>query len=138
MTTSKPRFVTDTNVLISFLLLFDSVPGQAVHKTLSTGTLLRSEATLYELARVLERSKFDAYTSLEERKSFLAWLVRETVPVKIEETISACRDPKDDIFLELAVNGQATSIISGDGDLLSLNPFRGISVISPARFIERY
>ncbi|MGH8510338.1 MAG: hypothetical protein ACREU8_02820 [Gammaproteobacteria bacterium] len=60
MATSK-RFVIDTNVLISSLLFFKSIPGQAVTKVLKTDVLLRSESTLSELARVLERAKFDRY-----------------------------------------------------------------------------
>jgi len=50
--------------------------------------------------------------------------------VKITERIAACRDPKDDKFLELAVNGHA------DSDLLALNPFLGIPIITPADFVQ--
>ena len=45
-------------------------------------------------------------------------------------------DPKDDKFLELAVNGHADLIISGDADLLALNPFRGIPIVTPADFVQ--
>ena len=51
--------------------------------------------------------------------------------------IQACRDPKDDKFLELAVNGSAEVIVTGDKDLLVLDPFRGISIIPRERYIER-
>ena len=44
---------------------------------------------------------------------------------------SDCRDPKDDKFLELALNGKATHIVSGDEDLLVLHPFRGIPILTP-------
>ncbi len=54
----------------------------------------------------------------------------------ITETITACRDPKDDKFLELAVSGQADLIISSDNDLLVLHPFRGISILKPAAFLD--
>jgi len=50
--------------------------------------------------------------------------------------IRACRDPKDDKFLELAVSGQATHIVTGDADLLVLHPFPGIQIISPTQLIE--
>ncbi len=56
--------------------------------------------------------------------------------VTIIEPIVACRDPTDDKFLELAVNGQADFIVSGDADLLVLNPFRGIPILSPATFVQ--
>ena len=47
---------------------------------------------------------------------------------------AACRDPKDNKFLELAVAGSAGYLISGDEDLLVLNPFRGIRIVTPAEF----
>jgi predicted nucleic acid-binding protein len=53
-------------------------------------------------------------------------------------SIQACRDPKDDKFLALAAAGTAACIVSGDGDLLALNPFRGIPIITPADFVQRY
>jgi predicted nucleic acid-binding protein len=56
--------------------------------------------------------------------------------VEITERIVACRDPKDDKFLELAVNGRADAIVTGDDDLLVLNPFRGIPIITPAAFVQ--
>ena len=53
-----------------------------------------------------------------------------------EIIITDCRDPADNMFLELAVEGQADIIISGDNDLLSLNPFRGIKIITAAEFLK--
>jgi predicted nucleic acid-binding protein len=55
--------------------------------------------------------------------------------VEVTETIKACRDRKDDKFLELAVGGKATHIISSDPDLLTLHPFRGIQIVGPAAFL---
>ena len=55
--------------------------------------------------------------------------------VTIAERIAACRDPTDDKFPELAVNGHADLIVSGDGDLLALNPFRQVPIITPAAFV---
>ena len=57
--------------------------------------------------------------------------------VSITERIITCRDPKDDKFLELAVNGHADLIVSGDADLLTLDPFRGIPIVTPAAFVQR-
>ena len=54
--------------------------------------------------------------------------------VAISEPVTGCRDPDDDKFLELAVNGHANSIISGDIDLLVLDTFRGIPIITPTAF----
>jgi predicted nucleic acid-binding protein len=56
--------------------------------------------------------------------------------VPIAERIAACRDPTDDKFLELAVNGHADLIVTGDRDLLALNPFRQIPIMTPADFVQ--
>jgi len=69
-------------------------------------------------------------------RGFLAGLTLDAELVDVETRIVACRDPKDDKFLELAVSGRATCIVTGDSDLLVLNPFRGIQVISPHAFLE--
>jgi predicted nucleic acid-binding protein len=55
--------------------------------------------------------------------------------VEITEMIEACRDPKDNKVLEVAVNGQATCIVTGDEDLRILHPFRGIPILTPAEFL---
>lgn len=54
--------------------------------------------------------------------------------VRIAERVAACRDPDDDKFLELAVNGKADVIVSGDADLLALDTFRDIPIITAAAF----
>lgn len=48
---------------------------------------------------------------------------------------SICRDAKDDKFLELAISGGATYLISGDKDLRALNLFRGIAIVTAAEFL---
>jgi putative PIN family toxin of toxin-antitoxin system len=49
------------------------------------------------------------------------------------QPIRASRDPKDDKFLEAAVNGRADVLVTGDKDLLDLNPFRGVAIVTPAQ-----
>ena len=136
MTYLGQRFVVDTNVLVSRLLLPDSIPGQAFAKAQATGDLLVSDETLSELAEVLSRPKFDKYLSAKERRKFLSLLAPLCIKVEIVQPIQACRDPRDDKFLELAVNGSADFILSRDSDLLSLHPFQGIPVISPVQYLE--
>jgi putative PIN family toxin of toxin-antitoxin system len=133
----RARIVFDTNTLVSRLLLADSVPAQAVRKAVNEAQLLVSDATMTELADVLARPKFDAYVSLEDRQQFFRLLGRVALMVPVVHTIRACRDPSDDKFLELAVNGDADLIVTGDEDLLALDPFRGIPVITPAAYVGR-
>jgi predicted nucleic acid-binding protein len=56
--------------------------------------------------------------------------------VTITERITECRDPTDDKFLELAVSERADLVLTGDKDLLVLNPFRDIPIVSPATFVR--
>ena len=65
---TKPYFVIDNNILISRLLLPNSIPAQAVRLASEKGILLISDETLQELTTVFERRKFDKYVSVEERK----------------------------------------------------------------------
>ncbi len=90
-----------------------------------------------ELADVLARPKFDPYMTVDERREFLRLFDRIAERVPIIHVVRACRDPKDDKFLELAVNGAAQLIITGDGDLLALHPFRGIDILTPAHYLTR-
>lgn len=128
------RVVCDTNTLISYLLLPNSVSSIAVRKAFEQGVLLVSESTLNELADVLSRPKFDRYISLEDRQAFLRLFSRMYERVNIVYPVNACRDPKDNQFLEVAVNGGASMIITGDADLLVLHPFQGISILTAAQF----
>ena len=131
------RVVLDTNALVSRLLSRRSVPGQAVDAAMTHHGVLASEATLMELAEVLGRAKFDPYLTIGERQDFLRQFDRIAERIEILRPIRACRDPKDDKFLELAVEGAADMIVTGDNDLLALHPFQGISILTPARFLQR-
>ncbi len=131
------RFVLDTNVVVSALLLKQSAARQAFDKATEKGKLLISQATVEELSQVLRRKGFDKYVLEDERIEFFTALVREAILIEVVETVNECRDPKDNKFLELAVDGQATCIISGDDDLLVLHPFRGISIFTPRQFLDR-
>ena len=95
-------------------------------------------SALLELNEVIARKKFDKYVSEEKRKEFLAALVKQAELLEVTEEITDCRDPKDNKFLELALSGEADCIISGDGDLLVLHPFRGISILQPGAFLREY
>lgn len=130
------RIVVDTNVFISAALKERSLPYEAVHLAAERDLLLKSSTTEQELLITLARPRLTPLIP----EDFLVWLdevltAAELVP--ITERIAACRDPKDDKFLELAVNGRAGLIVSGDADLLALDPFRGIPIITPAAFVRR-
>src|SRR5260370_14947164 len=133
---NETRTVIDTGVAVSAVLLPRSVPRQTFDAAAARGKLLVSEATVAELDEVLRRPKFNKYVPEAKRLEFLVALVRVAERVEITEAITVCRDVKDNKFLELAVSGKASHVISGDGDLLALHPFRGIAVVTPQAFLS--
>ena len=98
--------------------------------------LLASRATFEELETRVDRRKFDRYVTDEDRSDYIALLRGSADFVQVTERVVACRDPKDDKFLELAVSGRADVLVSSDGDLLTLHPFRGIPILNPRAFLE--
>jgi uncharacterized protein len=141
MQTAEARLVLDTNTLISRMLMPRGTAGRAVDKALAAGVLLASEASLTELADVLSRPKFDRYVSREERRQFLSLLGGVVRVIHIQHRIQACRDPKDDMLLHVALNGEAQFLITGDQDLLVLGTsFRqshGLHILTPADYLAR-
>ena len=129
------RVVIDTNTWISRLLLSDSVPARAVDRALQEAEVLVSEASIEELADVLSRDKWDRYLSIAERQEFLRGLYRVTTMIPVLSEVEDCRDPKDNKFLALAFDAQADYLVTGDRDLLVLNPWREIGIIKPADFL---
>lgn len=129
------RCVFDTNAIISAMLSGTSTPGVALARAYGTGEILVSIPLMRELHDVVSRPKFDRYVAPGERERFLGLLLRDARLVEITESIRASRDPKDDQVLELAVCGRADWIITGDADLLTLDPFRSIRIVTPADFL---
>lgn len=129
--------VIDTNLWISRLLMLGGTAARAVDHALSWGIPLMSEETLVELSEVLARSKFDRYVSREDRQNFLRLLGGIVRVIPITQRIAACRDPKDDKFLDVALNGEVALILSEDDDLLVLHPFHGIKIMNPADFLNK-
>jgi len=130
------RVVVDTNVLVSAALKEQSLPSTAVHLAAESGILLKSTITEQELFVTLDRPRLAPLIPPRFR-DWLSELLAAAELVTIAERITGCRDPNDDKFLELAVNGHADLIVSGDADLLALNPFRGIPIVTPAIFVQR-
>lgn len=133
---NRERFVVDTNVLISAALVPGTTPDHAIVTAIEHGILLFSDTTIAELKDVLMRPKFDQYASVQRRAAFITKLLIESETVAVTTRVLSCRDPNDDKFLEVAINGNATCVVSGDDDLLVLNPFRGIPILTPRSFLE--
>lgn len=132
------RVVLDTNTLVSGFLFPRSVPGQTLDIVLGRYLLLMSIEVAEELTEVMRREKFARFLSRQQREEVVADTIRDSKFVATSTIIADCRDPDDNKFLELAIDGQAATIVSGDADLLLLNPFRGIPILTPREFLSQF
>lgn len=133
---TSARIILDTNVRMRRLLLPESVAARAVRRVLDRVAPLVSEATLGELADTLAKPKFDRYVSIEDRRRFFELYARVAEWVPVTSTLRVCRDARDNKFLELAVDGEATLLVTGDKDLLALAPYRNTQILTPAEVLE--
>lgn len=134
------RAVVDTNILIRSVLKPKGPTGPILSQ-LKAGRfqLLFSAPLLEELAEVLSRPRFrDKYgVSAADVANILTLLVSEGEEVFPSVPIKACRDPKDNKFLEAALAGRADVIVTGDEDLFALHPFEGIQILGLTAFLDR-
>ena len=129
--------VVDASAFVSATIKKDSAPERALIRAIETpNALLLSQPVLDEYLDVLFRPKLDRFMSDERRLQMLALVVAKARRVEPQRAISDCADPKDNKYLELAAEGHADAIVSGDlKHLLAMDPWRGIRLISPAAFL---
>jgi uncharacterized protein len=133
---TKPIIVLDTNTLLSAIMRPDSISAQAFQKALVKGDIVYSSETLSELIEVFNRPKFDKYVSLKERQSFIKDFQKAAIPIFAQPlSTPICRDPNDDKYLALALAAKAQFIVTGDLDLLVLNPFNNIDILKSSDFL---
>ena len=130
------RCVFDTNAVVSAALFEHGNPGRAFYWALDNAEILLSEEVVEEICDVLGRDRFARYVTAEERDALIERLIAEARLIEVADEIAECRDPTDDKFLELAVSGNASYLVTGDDDLLVLDPFRGIRILSPREFLD--
>src|SRR3990172_8974961 len=106
------RIVIDTNSLVSAYLFPHSIPGQVLDVVLAKHRLLMSIEVATELTDVMRREKFDRFLSRRRREELVAGTIRESEFVETSSDITACRDAADNKFLELAVDGQASTMVT--------------------------
>lgn len=132
------RLVLDTNILVSAFVFNSANARDTLQLAAKNHVILFSFATFRELSETLINPKFSGIVSPETVNNFMINLERSGIFVAPSETISFCRDPKDNKFLELAIAGNAACIITGDKDLLVLNPFRNTRIITPKEFFDQF
>lgn len=134
------RVVLDTNIIVSGLL-WRGTPQTVLRSGLvGSFTLIANEDLFSELALTLERSKFQKYLDRANRNLYVTLsLIRSSVEIVSSADIpmDAVRDPKDRIVLACAVGGHSDYIVSGDKDLLVLESYEGIPIVTPRDFLEQ-
>lgn len=138
-TRGTPRWILDTNVVLSALIRPGGVTGRLRLAWQSRRFVpLISQPTAAELIRVLAYPKFKL--APEEQHDLLAdylpWTEIFRVP-DVPPKTPACRDPHDVPFMQLALAAKTDALVTGDGDLLVLAPLRSLNIITSAQAIEQ-
>ncbi|MEQ8807910.1 MAG: putative toxin-antitoxin system toxin component, PIN family [Imperialibacter sp.] len=132
------KVIVDCNTLVSAALRSNSPPDRVVTFVMEHHVFLSSDEVFAEFSEVIHRPKFRKYISPSIVEAFVENLATILTLVQPKEKIDICRDPKDNMYLELAIAGQADCIVTGDKALLDLHPFRNVPIISPAEFVRQF
>jgi len=134
------RAVVDTGVLVSGLICPQGTTGDVLRALRDRRfVIIYTTPIVVEIVDVLGRSPFRAkYQIQSDDVTALVNLIRLRGELVLPQiTATACRDPKDNKFLEAAAEGNADAVITGDSDLLVLHSFQGIPILRPAEFLAR-
>lgn len=129
------RIIVDTNIWISFLIGRTLDPLVNAIKTKNV-IICFSQGLHDELFTVMSRPKFSSKISDEKIAEIREIVNHHVTIITPNNAITDCRDPKDNFILELAVAAKADYIVTGDKDLLVLNPFRSTKIVNVNDFEE--
>ena len=138
MKSKAPYIVIDTNVLISAGLLPESKTAQVLALAVEHFVVAQNKDTWHELETRIARPKFDRYFGESGRLRHLVAIAQSIQFFEALTEVSVSRDKTDDKFIALAIDSGAALIISGDPDLKDVKAYKGIEILSPAQFFERY
>ena len=133
------RAVVDTSVLVRALIKpFGTVGPVLTHLRAGDYALLYSQSILEELVDVLSRPRLRVKYGIDDEAitTTIELILLRGVGVEPTQRIAACRDPRDDKFLEVAIAGKVDAVVTGDEDLLTLHPFHDIPIVQPAAFLS--
>lgn len=127
------RVVIDTNIWISYLI-GQTLSGLTDHILTERVKILFSEELMAELFEVLQRKKFKKYFTSENIHELIGLIDAKFDCIEVTKQVKACRDEKDNFLLDLCVSGNADYLVTGDADLLELNPFQQTAIIDYRSF----
>ena len=136
----EPAFiVTDTNFLITSAgLLPQSKTAQVLSLAIEHFVIAQNRDTWHELETRIARPKFDRYFGESGRLRHLVQIAQSIQRLEISSAVSVSRDKTDDKFIELAIDSGSSILISGDPDLKDVKAYKGVEILSPAQFFERF
>jgi putative PIN family toxin of toxin-antitoxin system len=133
------RAVVDTNILVRALIKPAGTVGPALTR-LRNGdyTLVYSQSLIDELLAklALPRIREKYHLSDGDVDDLLALIALRGELVSPTRTVKVCRDPKDDMFIEAALAGQAEVVVTGDEDLLILKRFETVGFVTSREFLD--
>jgi putative PIN family toxin of toxin-antitoxin system len=125
------RLLLDTNVLVAALVARGTCHELLEH-CVREHVVVSSQSLLDELGGVLERKFGQRAADVQTARRLFAETLTLVEPAALD--VLVCRDRDDDVVLATALAGACAAIVTGDQDLLILDPFRGIRVITPSAF----
>jgi uncharacterized protein len=130
----KGRVVIDTNVYLS-ALIFGGNPRRVVEMIATEEVLVVTSEHIFQEMRRIVHKKFPQFA--QEYEAFEAFLYEHTILVSLgAKEVTICRDPNDNAVLETTVLGVCDTIITGDADLLTLQKYENITIVTPVRFVK--
>jgi uncharacterized protein len=132
------RVVLDTNVLVSGLLSPAGPPGRIVDLATSLRiTVLHDDRIVAEYREVLARPRLGI--RLAEAAAVLELIEREGIRVVAPPLAIVLPDPDDVPFLEVAVEGGADALVTGnERHLVAMEGDPGVRVVKPAGFLAQW
>ncbi len=132
----RTKVIIDTNIWISYLI---GIQLGGLTELLSTRQieLVLSEQLLTEIKEVTARKKFRKYFGEHEVNELLKLMEILGTRFEVIEYPNICRDAKDNFLLGLIRASQADILVTGDQDLLELNPFEGTEIIEAGQLLEK-
>ena len=138
MKIERTFIVIDTNVLISAGLLPQSKTAQVLALAIEHFVIAQNRDTWHELETRIARPRFDRYFGESGRLRHLVQIAQSIQRFDISSAVSVSRDKTDDKFIELAIDSGASILISGDPDLKDVKAYKGVEILSPTQFFERF
>lgn len=133
---ARPRVVFDTNVFLRALINPKGVNARLV-RSLDRYLLITSPAIIKEAVEVLSREDLLRLKSIQKLDADrLVALLRQAPMVSSTVTVTVCRDPDDNKFLEAAVAAKAAYVVTGDKDLRSIGEYEGVRIRYPGEFLR--